>query len=128
MGSRRIVSPYVTLTWFVWLLLALLIMKASAGTWAVDGPRIWAPLLVSPKDAARNVLVYVPFGILGMLALGRRDTRGVVRVAAIAGVFSLAVETLQLYTVDRVASVTDVVWAVAGAAVGAVGVRWLLPR
>ena len=124
MRSPRVFDPYVTLTWFAWFMLALLIMRASAGAWAPDGPRIWAPLLVSPRDAARNMLVYVPFGGIGMFALRRWDMRGALRVAAIAGLFSLTVETLQLYTVDRVASVTDVVWAVVGAGVGAVGISW----
>lgn len=111
----------------MWLLLALLIIAASAGAWAPDEPGIWAPLLVSPKDAARNMLVYVPFGIIGMFALRRSDTRGVVRVTAIAALFSLTIETLQLYTIDRVASVTDVVWAVVGTAAGALGIRWWAP-
>jgi glycopeptide antibiotics resistance protein len=68
---------------------------------------------------ARNVLLYVPFGTLGMLALGRGDARGALRVAGVAMLFSLGVETLQLYTVDRVASLTDVVSAGVGAIAGA---------
>lgn len=114
--------------WCAWLLLALVIVAASAGAWAPDGPGVWAPFLVSPKDAARNMLVYVPFGIIGMFALRRSDSRGVVRVTASAALLSLTVETLQLYTIDRVGSVTDVVWAVVGTAAGALGVRWWAPR
>jgi glycopeptide antibiotics resistance protein len=115
-------------TWCLWLMLALVIVAASVGRWAPDGPGIWAPLLVSPRDAALNMLAYVPFGVVGMFALRRTDARGVARVTAIAALFSLSIETLQLYTIDRVGSVTDVVWAVAGTAAGALGVRWWASR
>ncbi len=91
-------------------------------------PRIWAPLLVTPGDAVRNVLVYVPFGVIAMFALRRSDARGVARVTVIAVLFSIATEALQLYTTDRVASVTDVVWAAVGTSVGALGVSWWPPR
>jgi VanZ family protein len=74
---------------------------------------------VSPADVGRNVLIYVPFGVLGMLTLARSDPRGVARVTLIALLFSLVVETLQLYTVDRVASLADIGSAGIGAAMGA---------
>lgn len=80
---------------------------------------MWAPTLVNPADVARNVAVYIPFGALGLLALGRLDWRGVLRVAGVALLFSFANEALQLYTVDRVASLTDIVSACAGASIGA---------
>ena len=67
---------------------------------------------------ARNVALYVPFGVFGMLTLGRSDARGVARVAAIALLFSFLVEALQLYTADRVASVTDIASAAVGTVVG----------
>ena len=63
--------------------------------------------------------MYVPFGVLGMLALARRDLRGAVRVTLIGVLFSLGVETLQLYTTDRVASLTDIGSAAIGSAMGA---------
>lgn len=94
------------------------------GTWAFYQPGIWAPTLVSGPDVALNVLVYVLFGALGVLSL--RDTyrgnwlRLVVRVAAFAVIFSAANEALQLYTVDRVASLTDIVSAAVGALAGAI--------
>jgi VanZ family protein len=113
--------------WLAWLCLAAFIAIVSAGHWAPYQPGIWAPWLVTPKDAARNVLVYVPFGALGMVALGRGDLRGVARVAGIAALFSLVNEALQLYTTDRVASITDVLWAFGGAGIGAAGV-WLTRR
>ena len=106
----------------------VLIIAISAGTWAPYQPGIWAPLLIVPGDVARNVLSYVPFGVFGMLALRRTDIRGVARVTAVAIVFSLANEALQLYTTDRVASVADVASAAAGTLIGALGVRWLAPK
>lgn len=102
-----------------WFLLALVIIVGSAGTWSPYRPGIWAPTLIVPRDVVRNVALYVPFGILGMLSLRRSDMRGVLRVTAIAILFSIAVEALQLYTVDRVASLTDIVSAAIGTAAGA---------
>ena len=68
---------------------------------------------------AKNVALYVPFGLLGMMTLGRGDARGVARVTAIAILFSFLVEALQLYTADRVGSLTDIVSAAVGASAGA---------
>ena len=107
-----------------WLLLAVFIIARSAGTWSPYEPGVWAPTLVKPADVVRNVAVYIPFGVLGMLVLDRRDGRGVLRVMAIALIFSLAVEALQLYTVDRVASLTDIASAVAGSCIGASATAW----
>ena len=105
--------------WAGWLLLTAFIAAGSAGRWAPYRPGIWAPTLVNPGDVVRNVALYVPFGVLGMLALGRGDPRGVARVTALAVLFSFANEALQLYTVDRVASLTDIVSAVVGTIAGA---------
>jgi VanZ family protein len=102
-----------------WALLALVIVVGSAGTWSPYQPGIWAPTLIKPTDVARNVALYVPFGLLGMLALRRTGLRGVMRVTALAILFSAANEMLQLYTVDRVASLTDIVSAAIGAIIGA---------
>ena len=98
----------------------MFIIVRSAGTWSAYEPGVWAPTLVKPADVARNVGIYILFGVLGMLALGRLDLRGVMRVAGVATLFSFANEALQLYTVDRVASLTDIVSAAAGASIGAV--------
>ena len=105
-----------------WSLLALFIVVGSAGTWASSQGGIWAPTMISLFDVAQNVALYVPFGILGMLSLQRSDARGVARVTAIAILFSIAVEALQLYTVDRVASVTDIASAAIGTACGAAAI------
>ena len=103
-------------------MLCVFIAYESAGTWAVYEPGQWAPTLVSMRDVALNVSIYVIFGFIGVLAL--RDTyarhwfRLAVRVAVIALLFSFAIEMLQLYTVDRVASLTDITSAGIGALTG----------
>lgn len=98
-------------------------MYGSSGTWAAYQPGIWAPTLVSIPDVTVNVLLYVAFGALGAVAIRdsyrRHWLRLVVRLMVLAAVFSAANEALQLYTIDRVASLTDIVSAVTGTAMGA---------
>lgn len=119
-GRIRVRGERVTRwAWIGWLLLAAFIVAGSAGRFAPYRPGIWAPLLIKPSDVARNVALYVPFGVCGMLALRRRDVRGVARVVGLAVIFSGANEALQLYTVDRVASLTDIVSAAVGTSAGA---------
>lgn len=113
------------LWWLAWAGLAVFIIVGSAGTWAPYAPGVWAPTMISPRDVARNIALYVPFGIFGMRALRRADARGIVRVAGIALLFSVSVEALQLYTVDRVASLTDIVSAGIGTSMGASAISWL---
>lgn len=104
-----------------WALLAVFVVYASAGTWTADGSRIWAPIEVSWPDVAQNVLLYIPFGILGVFTLRYRRhslVAPVLEVALIAGLLSLFVEVIQLHTIERTASLTDVVAGVVGAVAG----------
>jgi VanZ family protein len=109
-----------------WALLCAFIVYGSLGTWAFYQPGIWAPTLISAPDVALNVLIYVVFGALGVLSL--RDTysgswlRLILKCTGFAIVFSAANEALQLYTIDRVASVADIVSAAVGALAGGVAV------
>lgn len=109
-----------------WALLCAFIAYGSLGTWAFYQPGIWAPTLVSIPDVVINVLLYVAFGALGALSV--RDTyrrhwlRLVIRLAGLAVLFSASNEALQLYTIDRVASLTDIVSAAIGAFGGALAV------
>lgn len=110
-----------TLAASAWALLALFVVYASTGTWTLDGPRIWAPIYLSWPDVAQNILLYLPFGVLGVITLRHRRhsvLASVIEVAVIAVVFSLFVEVIQLYTVDRTASVTDVFAAALGTTAG----------
>jgi VanZ family protein len=116
-----------------WALLCALIVYGSLGTWSHYQPGIWAPTLVSRRDVAVNVLLYVPFGALGFLSLRdgyrRPWPRLVARLMLLAALFSGANEVFQLYTIDRVASLTDIASAAAGALAGGVAIAlWREPR
>lgn len=116
MSSRPLAGP-------AWALLALFVIYASSGTWTSDGPGIWAPLYLSWPDLAQNMLVYLPFGVFGVLTLRQHRQSALaaeLEVAVIALLFSLFVEVIQLYTVERIASLTDVLAAIIGAAAGGV--------
>jgi len=116
MTARSLAAP-------AWALLAIFVVYASAGTWALQGPRIWAPAYVSWPDVAQNILLYVPFGILGVLTLRHRRhsvIASAIEVAFIAIVFSLIVEVMQLHTAERTASLIDVLAALIGAWAGGV--------
>ena len=77
----------------------------------------WNPLIrpdgrrASIPDSVQNVMLFIPFGVLGGLACRRsfasRTTTVATVVAAGTGL-SVLVEALQLLTVDRVASVSDI--------------------
>lgn len=103
-----------------------MIIYGSLGTWAAYQPGIWAPTLVDIPDVAENVMTYVLFGVLG--ALSMRDSyrrhwmRLVLRLTLLALIFSAANEAGQLYTLDRVASLTDIVSAAIGTFAGATAV------
>lgn len=115
-----------------WLALCAFIIYGSLGTWAFYQPGIWAPTLVSARDVTLNVLVYVPFGALGVLALRdgypRHWGRLAIKLAVLAVIFSAANEALQLYTIDRVASLTDILSAGTGSLAGGVLIGALAPR
>lgn len=105
-----------------WALLCAFIIYGSRGTWAVYQPGIWAPTLVSSRDVAINVLLYVAFGALGALAMRDTYRSHWLRLVALAVLFSAVNETLQLYTIDRVASLTDIGSAALGALIGAASI------
>jgi VanZ family protein len=114
MSIRSLAAP-------AWALLAVFVTYASSGTWTSQGPGIWAPLYLSWADLAQNVLLYLPFGVFGVLTLRAHRQSALaseLEVAAIALLFSLFVEVIQLYTVERIASLTDVFAATLGAAAG----------
>jgi VanZ family protein len=76
---------------------------------------------VSIPDEVQNVLLFLPFGALGVLAgrAGRRSSiRRLLFVTALALALSVTVETLQLFSADRVTSVGDVLTNVVGALLG----------
>jgi VanZ family protein len=88
--------------------------------------------MINAADVIVNVLLYVAFGVLGALSI--RDTyrrhwlRLAVRLTMMAVIFSALNEAGQLYTLDRVASVTDIVSAAIGTFGGATATLAWLPR
>jgi VanZ family protein len=121
----------------LWLLFALFVVYAATipfryvGDLALVHAKLSAlPLnpLVSPDtgrrvsipDVVQNVLLFVPFGILGMLAPGGAGRlRRIAFVTVLGLALSVFVETLQLFTADRVTSLGDVVADAAGTLIGA---------
>lgn len=78
----------------------------------------WVPFSIyrRPFDVVANMLLFVPFGV----AVAWRGPRARVRQAAVAAfLLSLAIETGQVFTHNRAATVTDVLTNTAGAWLGA---------
>lgn len=116
-----------------WALVSAFIIVGSLGEWAPNQPGVWAPLLVSLADVAQNVLVYVPFGVFGVLSF--RDTsqrhwlRLAIRITVLATLFAASIEAMQLYTLDRVASLIDIASAAIGAGAGGLAISsWRSPK
>ena len=78
--------------------------RAFLATWDV---------LTNRGDVLSNVLLFVPFGYLGMLALGRRAW-----LVVSALVLATAVQVLQVYLPGRDANLQDVFWNMLGVALG----------
>lgn len=75
---------------------------------------------LSIPDVVQNILLFVPFGALGLLACRRGSLLArVLLITAAAALLSGCVEILQLFTADRVSSVTDLLTNTVGAAAGA---------
>jgi len=87
----------------------------------------WKGGRVSLIDVGLNLLAFVPFGLLGAhtVAGAVGDRRRRVLLVTLLGFFlSLGVETLQVFTRNRIPSSTDVVTNTLGACLGA----WLRLR
>lgn len=76
------------------------------------------------------MLLYVPFGALGVLSrqAPRPWWREALEISLIAVLFSSVNEALQLYTSDRVASLTDIISAATGTCAGAAAISMWRPR
>ena len=72
----------------------------------------------SLADTVQNILLFVPFGAIGLLA-GRPSFARVLLVTGVGIALSVFVETLQLFAADRVTSIADVVTNAFGAFGGA---------
>lgn len=77
---------------------------------------------VSGPDFVSNVWLFTPFGCFGMWALRRPRSR-IVRallLTVLSCALSASVEALQLFTLDRVSTASDILGNTAGGAIGAV--------
>ncbi len=81
-------------------------------------PPIWDRFAL--RDAAINLLLYLPFGATGLWAWSRRFPRalGIAPVLLAAAALSCGMEMLQVYVPGRVCSLFDVLCNVSGAAAG----------
>src|SRR5436190_11857372 len=114
------------LTPLLWLLSALFIVYGTTIPFQFIGDRTFVlqkisritlnpfvspdtGLRLSVPDVVQNILLFVPFGVFGVAALGRRlafPTR-LVLVTLIGALLSGGVEAVQLFTIDRTTSVSD---------------------
>jgi glycopeptide antibiotics resistance protein len=75
----------------------------------------WIPFIdpdgtrASIPDIVQNILLFLPFGFFGFLALSSTYPVRIVLVTVIGALFSTTIEILQLLTIDRTTSVTDLV-------------------
>ncbi len=79
----------------------------------------WAELL-GPTDVRRNVLLFVPVGVLVTATMARRRRRWAIPVAiAASGLISVVIESGQLFQLQRFASLSDVICNAGGGGGGA---------
>jgi VanZ family protein len=78
-------------------------------------------LPVSIPDTVQNLLLFAPFGVLGVLAgrPGARSWSRVIGVTVLGGLLSLLVEVLQLFEAGRTTAVSDLFTNTVGTFVGA---------
>ena len=140
MTRRTAATPlfHNTAAAWLWAISALFIIYGtsipfqftSEPGWAAEKfSRLSLNVLMSPEsgrrasvpDMVQNILLFVPFGVFGMIAIGWRKY-GIWRVALVTvmgAVLSSSVEVLQLFTIDRTSSLNDLLTNTTGALVGA---------
>lgn len=131
-------SPLARLLYVVYVLLAAYASLYPLSGWSDAGLSAFAylaapwPRYLTTFDVAANVLSYVPYGFLCVLALYPRLLgMAAIAVAVISGAaLSLGLEAAQTYLPARIESNLDVAFNIVGALVGALlGARlapWLL--
>jgi glycopeptide antibiotics resistance protein len=81
---------------------------------------------ISIPDFVQNVLLFLPFGVLGALRLrspSRSRLTTLVVVCGLGAALSLGIEALQLLTVDRTSSTSDIMANTLGALLGVIGAQ-----
>ena len=122
-------------TTYLWLATAALIVYGSLYPFqfaAAPGADVWRILVGAKKehlslaDVLGNVALFAPYGYIGMLARRSRLWWGDAIVVGVSGgVLALLLQALQVYLPMRSPSLADVVWNLAGLALGIAG-AWLL--
>ena len=82
---------------------------------------VW-PLLASRSDAIANLLLFIPFGFVGMGWLRHRSAPAIrlVLVLVAAAVFATALQVAQFYLPSRTPTLGDVLWNVVSSLLGAI--------
>ena len=76
--------------------------------------------LTNTSDTLSNIALFIPFGIVGMLAFTTLySSRRFFLVMALSFVLGLILQALQLLIPQRIPAIYDVIWNLAGTAVGA---------
>ena len=133
---------------FLWIVFSLFVVYGTLipFNWGSTGESIstnisrivWTPFIdsdgsrTSIPDVVQNILLFIPFGFLGFFAF-RKKNGGLltlviprILVITILGlVLSTIVEILQLFVIDRITSVTDLVTNCTGTVIGAVSANAL---
>lgn len=87
-------------------------------------------LYTSRGDLLDNILLFLPWGLFGMLAFGARRHAlvALAQTATIGLALSIGAQVLQLWLPTRTAAIADIVANAAGIALGALIGRWITPR
>lgn len=81
-------------------------------------PKLVPLIGLNREDAANNIIMYVPWGLLIGLGLGTRSRRRVVFLTALPMALSITMESGQLLFADRNPSVDDVIFNTLGGVLG----------
>ena len=103
--------------------LALFVLYGSSGALAGAASRAEPIPGISVPDIAQNVLLYIPFGMLGVWAFRRslpRPPASYLSIVGLAFAYSSAMELLQMRFAARIASPLDVISNCGGAFIGAI--------
>jgi glycopeptide antibiotics resistance protein len=81
---------------------------------------------ISIPDFVQNVLLFLPFGVLGAIRLRSRRRSPIATLVVVTGLgaaLSIGIEALQLLTVDRTTSASDVLANTLGALAGVIATQ-----
>jgi glycopeptide antibiotics resistance protein len=81
---------------------------------------------ISIPDFVQNVLLFLPFGVLGAIRLRSRRRNPIATLVIVTGLgaaLSIGIEALQLLTVDRTSSVSDILANTLGALAGVIATQ-----